>query len=266
MIRACLLGNSHGSGLKIALDRRWKPPQFAISSYLIAGRNEPNLRPVNGRFWAEAGVSAVRSDIEGLRETGLDITAFDALLVSAVGIMPPTEAFLDSGEAPLGVACALDWLPATPDLRVARVSRQVMAELIRERFRRLGTHRLLVDIATLYRGIVVVQLYPPPAVAMLQAPENGLVARYGEHAKAVWGAFSEFRDAVLRAMILQILPRARILPVPDGAAESPGLLRAALARPGDFWHANDAYGELVLRQLAQAAADAMATGKCQDVV
>jgi hypothetical protein len=203
---------------------------------------------VNGRFWPEQGIGAVRTDIANVQKDGLDPQLFDALLICAVGIMPPTDAFLDSGQCPLGVACPFEYAASMVAPDVTAVSWQVMAELILAQFRMTGSYKLLSDLATFYRGTTVIQLFPSISAAALQRPGNGLVARYGAEAGVVWDAFSTFRDRVLRKAILEVLPNSRVLPAPSEALQSPGFLQASFERSNDHWHANDLHGELVIRQ------------------
>ena len=251
MKNACIIGNSHASSLKIALDRRYKPETVAIATYLIPGRAEPRLRLVNGVFRPEAGFHAVRTDLGDLTESGLDASRFDAILLSALGIMPPTDAFLDGGECPIGLAGLFGASEGgsprngTPPL----VSRQFMEAMILERFQKTGGYRLLTDLSKTFSGTITVQRFPPPSLAILDMPDNGLVRRFGTRARDAFEAFSILRDKVLEAAIRAILPSVRMIEAPSAFLEGPGFLKPVFQRAHDDpWHTNDVYGEAVIRQ------------------
>jgi hypothetical protein len=247
MKRACIIGNSHASSLKIALDRRYKPEDADIATYLIPGRAEPRLRLVEGGFRPEAGINAVRTDLGDLSETGLDIQQFDALLISALGIMPPTDAFLDNGECPIGVAAMFGYESAE---NMPHVSLQFMEHLVREKFTQSGGYKLLLDIAKTYSGVVAIQKYPHPSSAILDAADNGLNKRFGPRAQEVLDAFATLRDRVISREILKVLPTAHILDIPAECLASPGFIKPEFQRTNDPWHTNEICGEMLIRQFA----------------
>ena len=165
MIRLCVVGNSHASGPLSAFRRqqqRW--PLLAADFSLTPGRAAPHLELRHGRFFPPPE-SLIRSTLPDVHQHGIDVSGFDAVLVSAVGVTAARNVHLESGYHPLGKARCFTW-NGVSDL--TRVSRAYMTDLVREHIRASGAFQFTRDLVGIFSGRVLVQRVPRTTLSVLE--------------------------------------------------------------------------------------------------
>lgn len=254
-MKVCIVGNSHCTALYGALNRGWKDDTIAFDYYVIPGRTAPHLVYDGETFGARPfsrlqpdGTpfpSPVRSSI-GER---LDLTAFDALIISAINFSAPSNENLASGDHVLGSVGCFDWLTDATESTLTAISRAFLLDILLKRQQEHGAIRFCSDIAGRFKGKVLLQVAPPPSARVNDDESWQLKTLYGDRVNAVYSDFyklcEDASDLFIRDLDLDI----ELVRAPDSVLDD-GFLKPELGSNNDVWHANMRYGERVLEQMA----------------
>lgn len=248
-----IVGNSHAASLLSAYraeEGRW--PALDAEFSITPGRNAPNFTAREGRLVPRPN-SRMQSTRRDAEVDGIDVAAADAVVVSAVGISAARTDHLERGTHPLNLAALLGWPePGVPGAQP--ISRQAFGELIRESVIASGAFQAARDAARLCRGPILLQPVPRPSAAVLAEPGWPLVRHFGREAGAIYAEFAGIVDTVIAEAAATLGPRVVLLRQEALAIDGHGYMREEYGRPGDPWHANAAYGALVLDAVCHALA------------
>lgn len=247
MTNVLVLGNSHAGSLRMAVRKGWERPGFAFSFMTLSGRLQPRFR-FEGTVAFAPKPENLMTDIEGAKTEGVDISRYNAVLLSAWGLPNGFEVF--SGKThPLAEARCTSW-PDAIETPLPPISRALMGELIADRLRAQHAYETLQTLAGIFDGPIFVQPKPKPPENIFHDPEWMIVQRYGDAAEDVMADFVAIQEDVSLAILRSISPDIVMLPFPPSEPHSlPDLYNASKT---DGWHKNSAYGGLVLDQLAEA--------------
>lgn len=249
MKRVCVIGNSHAGSLRLAAQKYWSNPNFAFAFYAIPGRMQPQLsREASGRLKA-VKPQALRTDMEDAVADGLDVSRFDAVLISAIGLPNLLEPYHNLPH-PLAAARCLNWPELDAGGRMP-VSEAVMQETIASGLRRLHAYASLSPILEAFSGRVLVQPKPRPAQAMFSTVSSELFRAYGNKAPQVYTQVSIMQDNALAKIIETLSPRLHLLPHPEiEGGTSYSVPDSFNVTPDDVWHKGGLHGLEVLNLAA----------------
>jgi hypothetical protein len=249
MKRICVIGNSHAAALRLALGRGRPGSEFGYSFFAMNGSLHPSLQLKDGRLFAPRP-EQVRTDIKDAEHLGIDLSPYDAIVVSAWGLPFVTKNILDQTH-PLAEARCADWrVEDGADLPL--VSRAVMSEIVSSRLAVFPPLSTIQQMTRVFSGPIIVQPKPKPAQLSFHDREWSLVARYGESLPHVLSDFIDMHDTATKRLFDKIAPCPILLGYPALPDETPFSLPDAYNQTRDGFHKNGLYGAAVIDQIEQA--------------
>lgn len=111
-MRVCVIGNSHVAALVSGWTAAAPRDRFEFGFYAIPGGHEPKLIAVNGRLRPRDPDARLQTTIVAAESAGLDLTSFDAVVMSACGLFAARNENVvpDPAAHPLSSVCVADWI------------------------------------------------------------------------------------------------------------------------------------------------------------
>lgn len=249
-MKLCIVGNSHAAALKSALAVEPLSGGSHVDFFVMPGGSGPYLQAERGRLFAAPG----RGDklfctIPTATADGLDLAAFDAVLVSAVGLPSHRNGAIDHilNQLVLGSRAERGSSGCQP------VSQSLMTHVMENVLQASAGFEAIRLIRSVFSGQLLVQVCPLPtrAIAAYQVANDrgsNLATQYGE---GIWSFLSWYyrrQIDLIRAHAGTL--SARVLPPHDSFVEA-GFTPNKFKTP-DPWHMNTGYGRLVLKQALAA--------------
>lgn len=253
-MKLLVIGNSHVGAIKWGWDAK-RRTGVEMDFFAVPGGGGPWYRFENGLLvvYVPPGRSMFTT-IEGADAGGTDISAYDAILFSAVGFFPASNDYLTHATEPhpLGVVRCADWPTNAPDPRYP-VSRAVFDEVIEDALREAHTVKSCLVVAAGAHRPVYVQPIPPPSLALCSDPNWKMVQWNGSGVQP-WGeAFFSAQMKGLRKIAAGSGFDMRVLDYPDPLQIGAGFLDPSFS-VNEGWHGNAAYGECVMEAFLDACA------------
>lgn len=242
-MKVLIIGNSHGSAAQMALRTGWSYPGLDIDIVVVPGRKQPQMRLDGHRIYPFGNLDKLRSNLEGVPDKGLDLTAYQAIWLVGFGLNGPSADEISEGSHVFTRASHVVGSPFVP-----RVSGQVMRELVALDLQDTGFMSVLRDLAAWAVLPLRVVPRPRPSSALLRRSEAGLQNLYGDHVQAALGGYFGLHDEVIASSVGS---KAKILWQPPETLE--GLFTAdRFMRDHDPTHMTGDYGRRILDQLVQS--------------
>lgn len=254
-MRICVVGNSHAAALKSALAVDDSAAGAHIDFFVMPGGSGPHLHAEGNRlFSAPAMKDKVLSTLPGAVADGLDLGAFDAVLISAAGL--PSHRNGDPSHILNQLALGSLVHDRNADLQL--VSESVMTRAMESALHASANLEAIRLVRSVFPGRILIQLSPLPTRAIAAYKVTGergsnLAARYGDR---VWSFLSwYYRRQIDIISAFAEAARASAIP-PDETFIEAGFTPSRYGSP-DPWHMNTAYGRLILQQaLAELSSSA----------
>lgn len=249
-MRILVLGNSQVAALRLAVGDVL--PEGATGPairdgheflfYAQFGGGAPNLYVRDGRLVAPRVQAGSFTTIEGTRvEDGLSLDAFDAVVVSAVGLRADrsdARHFLS--------ATAVAALTERPGR--GAVSRGLFERMLAAETRNSPQWGSIVALRTIYAKPLLFQSWPLPTPEVVTRDDFSSARRYGDRVSEFLAFYFAAMGRAVAANAASLSPAAEVLPVPDPAWLAEGFTPAQYGTR-DPWHMNADYGALVLDQI-----------------
>jgi len=233
-MKVCVVGNSHVAAIRSAWAEGSSPLTAHHVDFFAVARGDP---AVAAGHLVVSGAATVHSTV-GDR---LDLSAYDAILVSAVG----NFAVRNQHPHPLLAMALPQWHCTLP-----KVSASVFRRCVRHGLGEFAWVSLALQIAEAARGRTYLQPWPLPAPDVAADPDWKLGKLHGSGVAGVLSTYFKVQDEELRDMLGS---RGEVLPYPRQEWLDGGFTPAEFGTR-DPWHMNAAYGRIVLQQLADRLA------------
>lgn len=253
MNKICIVGNSHAGSLKLAASR-YAPRNIAFDFYAMPGREMPKIFLRDGLFYpigstfTDGNVTLhPRVKLRSSVGASLDVTPFDALLISALSPTAPSRQALENGDHILSAIHCHEWLDGIHQTQVSAVSEQFFIAALMDVIQDLGVCKFLKQLSGLYKGPVVIQLVPPVCDTTLEDETWPLRQLWGDKTQANFASYQNLVRKAAEATVAQYNLDCHILSsVYTGRL--PDTIDAKDTMRGDPWHAGWAYGRKILHQ------------------
>lgn len=239
-MKGLILGNSHVAALRAAFSRNQR---LDLDFFAIPGGVGPRIRIDQGRLFSDQKLATVHSNIGNVEVDGLDLSCYDYVLVSSLGVAAvradfshPYRQFVLAG---LGVPIDPDAIPLSADIveiaTTATIREQAGIEAVRK-------------LADAFAGQIVCATRPLPAVAKLEA-DNPLAKIYGNKILSFLRWHAATQPKVIRTILNEISSDIMMLDTPNPTWVNAGSTPVEYCLTNDAWHMNADYGDVVLDQL-----------------
>jgi hypothetical protein len=257
-MRICIIGNSHAAALKLALGRSSVIGNCTFDFYVVPGGHGPQLTLDGGRLRPLAADGPIQSTVPGAVLNGLDLGPFDALVVSACGLVAarnenvvPNPACHPLGTVFLANCVATGEMPAPAGKQFASIA--VFEAVVESYVRQHASTQFARLLAGSFRGKVLLQPWPVPNRALRENSSWFINVAYGSAGQQVWHDFVLAQYHALEAVTAELGSSFTLLPYPLPDPLREGFVAAELCET-DPWHGNEKYGELVLTQVCERLA------------
>lgn len=249
-MKLLVVGNSQAAALRLAVADSLPPGArgparfgpLTVFFYVLPGADGPKLRRDGDRLKPKTADRDAMTTLPGDVAAGVDLAAFDAVLVSAAGLPP------DRGR-PGHVVTDLTLAELAPAAETG-VSRAVFRRAMVASYGAGNAWKSITLIREAFAGPLLIEPWALPTRAVLRRGESAAVARYGA-GSPFFAWYADWQRAMLEELVARDLGAATLLPHPADAAGAPGFTAEAY-RTGDPWHMNGRYGALVLEAAAAA--------------
>jgi hypothetical protein len=257
-MKVCVIGNSHINGIKLAASSA----QYAdldLDFYAVPGGGGPWFKFREGRMFAYVPPGRqLFTTIEGADRSGVDLSEYDAVVFSAVGMFPATNPMLSKVENhPLAAVRCPHWSPDSGGAAslegLTLVSATVFDYVVLSYLRRAHTVQSAISVAAQYGGRMFWQAMPAPGVAVRDDAGWKVNALYGAKGPLAWYEFFQAQNLGLRQIASEAGQHVAILEV--GQPVEGGFMKEAFSAY-DHWHGSRMYGELTMEALIAALGDA----------
>lgn len=244
-MKTLVIGNSQVGALRLAADNHPRDAEFDFLS--LPGGNGPKLVFDGSRVSPPKEASIVKARPEAL-EAGVDLSGYDALVFSALGLSAPRAV---NPQHLLHRFRVAGFAASAPEVPV--VSRAFMAEMMTVGLSRMPAMQSLRGLAARFDGPIVVQPFPIPNELLRDrgAEDTPVPGDYG----AALGAFQSWyyttQWQAMSALVTGCGDHVRLLDYPDAAWLAAGFTPAEFAQGRDCWHMNADYGVRVLGQVLE---------------
>lgn len=251
-MRLCVVGNSHAAALKgaVAIDETAANVRFDF--FVMPGGLGPHIHADGHRLFVDARLlDKVFSTVPGAVADGLDLAAFDAVMICASGL----PAHRNGSASHVLNQLALGAFTEASAGKRQRVSEAVMTLAIEAALHDAPNLAAIRTIRSIYSGPLLVQVCPLPTRALAAyrpASDTGsdLAVQYGDR---VWPFLSWYYRHQIEIIDAFAASLSACVLAPDEDFVEAGFTPTKYRTP-DPWHMNTAYGRLVLRQaLAELA-------------
>lgn len=245
-MKGLVLGNSHASCLKIAYDKNYtNSTTLNLDFYITPGGYGPhffiknNLLEVpkfeiNPKFPPRYSTESVLST---------KINEYDFLIISALGFIDPGP--VNSTNKITSLGCIYEFKPKLEFISSATpVSKQLVIKCANQLLSLQRGFRLLEEIKSTYKGIIVVQRSPNFSVDILDDP-NWALQRY-ERTLEAHNFFNAIRGKFLESVTVG--ENVFLLDHPEECMHESGLTTNEFMQK-DKIHGNELYGVLVLNEI-----------------
>lgn len=251
-MKLCVVGNSHAAALKSALAVDAAAVGVHADFFAMPGGSGPHLHARDGRLFPSSVMrEKLFTTVAHAAEEGLDLGAFDAVMICAAGL--PSHRNSDANHVLNRLALAALAHDAVGDRQP--VSEAVMLRTMETVLHASPNFEAIRLVRSVYSGPIIVQVCPMPTRAIAAYKVEGergsnLAAQYGDR---VWSFLSWYyrEQSRLISAFAQLLD-ARTIPLEEtflGTGFTPGKYGTP-----DPWHMNTAYGRLVLKGALAALA------------
>lgn len=245
-MKLCVVGNSHAGALKTALAVEDSAAGAHIDFFVMPGGSGPHLHAEANRLLpAPSKKEKTFTTIPGAVSDGLDLGAFDAVLISAAGL--PSHRNGDPGHILNQLALASLVQGQTTNRQP--VSEHVMASAMESALQASPNFEAIGLVRSVFAGRLIIQVCPLPTRAIAAykvAGERGsdLTSQYGDR---VWPFLSWYYRQQVSIIRACAEPLGAHIIAPDDSFLEAGQTPSRYGTP-DPWHMNTAYGRLMLQQ------------------
>lgn len=176
MKHICVIGNSHVGALKAGF-KSWKEPSYQASFFSIPGGGGPALGTEEGVLTIpERSVPRIVTDIEPSPQQRFDISRFDAIMLSGLG-MPAIRVQNKTLHRFYVAAGFID----KPDLLGDRqiISKNLFKALVEEELQSKESFKNIARISSIFQKNIYIQLFPLPSPDIINRDDFDLQC-YGE--------------------------------------------------------------------------------------
>jgi hypothetical protein len=247
-----VLGNSHAKTIK------WAPNTLATNPIDMQGyyvmrrdwRTEPDTPGGAGPLRLIAVPPEENQD-------EIDLQPFDTIVLNALGCASASNAMMAKPGNPLtAVACSgwgYDASRVRPEVQLA--SKAVFEATIEAWVRDNALTRLAFHLAETTPARLFLVPRPAPNRSVLSDPDWTLRRWYGDRTPGVWLDYFRAQHKALQAVAANLGQRAVLVDYPVASALEEGFMDGSFCNPDPF-HANSAYGALIVDQIAERMAAA----------
>lgn len=242
-----VLGNSHAKTIK------WAPNTLATNPIDMQGyyvmrrdwRTEPQ---------APGGSGPLRlfADPPEENQDDIDLTRFDTIVLNALGSPSASGAMIDKRGHPLGAVACSGWGhdPARVPSQVRLASKAVFEATVKAWVRHDMMTRLAFHLAEMTPARLILVPRPAPNYSMLSDADWTLRRWYGDRTPKIWLDYFQAQHKALKAVAADLGKRAILIDYPVASALEEGFMDEGFCNPDPF-HANAAYGALIVDQIAE---------------
>jgi hypothetical protein len=247
-VKTAVIGNSHVLAIQSAL--AGKPTTSAgVDCYFMPGHWEIAAGTAAD---GEARNVLVNAPTLGASDGGIDLERYDRFVVSAMGWWAARNVVVEGTPThPLGYMACADWPvdPARVASSVVTVSHQVFSVTLQEWIRDHPVMRLARHVSEHYRSRpVLLQPWPAPNRALRADPDWFVNRWYGDAGPRAWHDYFLAQHEAIRHLADEMAPNVTLLDYPLPGPRADGFMAGHWCDPDPF-HANEDYGELVVRQI-----------------
>lgn len=247
-MKICIIGNSHASALKLAMDTGWSRSDFDIDYMVLPGGGGPYLSRENSRLKPRRNSFKMASNVAGGAEGGVDVANYDAIWVSGVGFNVSLRGISNKETHPLMLARINTWPAGASGL--PRITERFMRQLVKSDIASSASWRVCQDVVDMGSTRLVIHPAPRPGAAAFSDETHPLVADYGE--KGAGDPIREMMnigDAMLHELALETDSGIQVARYPDDVLDD-GFTRPEYLRKNDVLHVGAEIGAAMLDQMA----------------
>lgn len=244
-MKVLIVGSSISGGLYRAMKSGlFQSDAFNPSFYVISGGTGPYLKVTDGFMQLVMKIDAYPpySVPDGIDKLPLD--HWDVIVISALGLVDSGFGAIDPIKLEAVVA---EYDPIVEPDGPPLVSEACMAELVALGLRQQLGVRFLQQLGKTFKGRIIVQPFPLPSIALMDRDDWRFGARYRDRLGA-HHFLCRTRDQAIAALCAEA--GAELLDLPDPSWRSDGFTPLELSKAADCLHPTEAYGALVLQQIA----------------
>jgi hypothetical protein len=252
-MKVCIVGNSHVAALMSGLAAAPSLGGFEFDFYAIPGGHEPQLVVKGGRLRPRTADVLPQTTIAGSASGGLDLAPYEAVVVSACGLFAARNENVvpDPLAHPLGAVCREDWLEAAGapwPVGTQFVSAAVFDAVVESYVKRHASVTAASLLSECFAGRVVLQPWPAPNRALQDNASWFVNVGYRNGGRRAWRDFMRAQYRALEKIAAGLGSAFTLLSYPLAGPLNDGFMNAEMCE-ADPWHANAAYGVLVLAQI-----------------
>ena len=248
-MRICIIGNSHASALKLAMDAGWSRSDFEIDYVVLPGGGGPYLSREKTRLKPRRNSFKMASNVEGSAENGVDVVNYDAIWVSGVGFNVSLRGNSNQEANPLMTARVNTWPRGTSGL--PRITERFMRNLVKSDIASSAAWKVCQDVVDIGSSRLIIHPAPRPGAAAFSDDTHPLVAEYGDtDAEQPIQEMMNIGDAMLDELALEADESIQVARYPDEILQD-GFTKPEFLRKNDVSHVGAEVGAAILDQMAR---------------
>lgn len=236
----CFVGNSHVAALLRSTRQKRFDGDHTFGHFVVPGGGGPRLRVENNRlFYVSMGLAASASQAD-IEVSGFDLNGYDAIIYCAAGL--PAQR-LQRPDHVLNQLVLGDLAPHGHGSHQV-VSESVMSQCVAGALLRSPNIGNLALLRSIFEGPILAVTSPPPSDLLLTEPRSDLPTQYGDNLNRFLSWYFRTQIAVIESAARE----ADVLTLSPPEEIVAGGLMPEIYRHDTTWHANPAYGEMMMRR------------------
>jgi hypothetical protein len=241
MKRLCVIGNSQVGSLKAGYGVL-NNSSYIASFWSIPGGGGPNIKIKNNKILAASGFSdRVRTDIQLLSDRELDISRFDAVLLSGIGI----PAIRKQNNTINSKYLAAEFIENEMLIDRQVLSKAVFSEIINNALQNLNSFKNITKIESIFKKKIYIQMFPMPTPDVEDQTDFDL-QHYGRNLGGFLSWYYEQQSLIIKGHIRY--KNISLVKYPSNWIES-GFTPIEYASQKDAWHMNKDLGKYFMGHL-----------------